>query len=296
MGAVLETFSFCKVNLLLNILGKRPDGFHEVETLMHPVALRDYLTFQTAGRSIRLTCSDPRLPVDSRNLVYRAAALFFKTTGTNAGVRIGLRKEIPIAAGLGGGSANAAATLLALNELFGNPASSASLKEMAAALGSDVPFFLQPLPALATGRGETIEPLNFFPALEEAWLLLAHPGFGIPTPWAYRQLERFPDARNGQQGRAAKLISLLQRADLAAAAGQLYNSLETPALEKYPLLKLFRQYFLENGAAGALMSGSGSAVFALCASWAEASRLLDGFKAKFGPAIWTALLKLGAFL
>ncbi len=121
------------------------------------------------------------------------------------GVRIHLQKNLPLAGGIGGGSANAAVTFSALNELFGKPLSPEQLQELAAALGSDVPFFLQTKPALATGRGEKIQPLEPFPAMRGKALLLIHPGFGISTPWAYQNLARFPEALNGKTGRAKRL-------------------------------------------------------------------------------------------
>src|SRR5689334_23027816 len=238
----LEKKSPCKVNLILNILGKRADGFHELETVMHPVNLFDEMDFARVTRGFHLTCSDPTLPTDAGNLVHRAATLFFQKTEIRDGVRIHLEKRIPLAAGLGGGSGNAATTLLGLNELFGKPLSVKVLHEIAATLGSDVPFFLQPKPALGTGRGETVQPLNFFPAMEGAAILLMHPGFGISTPWAYQNLARFPSALNGVPSRAQKLISLLQGTDLRAAAKEFYNSLEAPALEKFPLLALFQEF------------------------------------------------------
>jgi 4-diphosphocytidyl-2-C-methyl-D-erythritol kinase len=289
---MLEKTSFCKVNLLLNILGKRPDGFHELETIMHPVALYDRLRFDRAGRDIKLTCNDPLLPVHSKNLVFRAAALFLKKAAINEGVRIHLDKRIPISAGLGGGSGNAAATFLALNELFGHPLAPATLQEMAAALGSDVPFFLQNRPALATGRGDIIKPLEFFPALRSAHIVLIHPGFGISTSWAYQQLSRFPEAQNGRAGRAGRLAALLRAGDRAGAGREFYNSLEAPALNKYPLLELFQQFLRENGAWAALMSGSGSTTFALADAQGTAEHLLDGFKARFGVKCWTAAVKM----
>jgi 4-diphosphocytidyl-2-C-methyl-D-erythritol kinase len=288
---MLEKTSFCKVNLLLNILGKRPDGFHELETLMHPVGLHDTLSFERSGRDIKLTCSDPMLPVHSKNLVFRAAALFLKKAAINEGVRIHLEKRIPISAGLGGGSGNAAATFLALDELFGHPLSPASLHEMAAALGSDVPFFFQDRPAIATGRGEIIEPLEFFPALRSAHIFLIHPGFGISTAWAYQQLSRYPEAQNGRPGRAAKLANLLRAGDTAAAGREFYNSLEAPALHKYSLLELFQGFLRENGAWAVLMSGSGSTTFALMDSKESAEQSLEKFKAKFGDKCWTAVVR-----
>src|SRR5215471_15207045 len=232
----LEKKSPCKVNLILNILGKRADGFHELETVMHPVNLFDELSFARVTRGFHLTCSDPTLPTDASNLVHRAATLFFQKTEIRDGVRIHLEKHIPLAAGLGGGSGNAATTLSGLNELFGEPLSSSQLHDIAASLGSDVPFFLQSRPALATGRGEHVQSLDPFPALQGSAFLLIHPGFGIETAWAYRNLARFPSALQGKPGRAARLVSLLRDTDVRAAGREFYNSLEAPALEKFPLL------------------------------------------------------------
>jgi 4-diphosphocytidyl-2-C-methyl-D-erythritol kinase len=286
----LETNSPCKVNLLLNILGRRPDGFHELETLFHPVNLCDHLELSRGGHRVSLKCSDPHLPTDAGNLVHRAAAAFLQAAQITDGVRMYLEKKIPMAAGLGGGSGNAATTLLGLNELFDRPLAPEKLHELAAALGSDVPFFLQTRPALATGRGEHLQPLDPFPALQGAAFLLIHPGFGISTPWAYQNLARFPAALNGRSGRAQKLASLLQAGSLRDAMGGFYNSLEAPALDKYPVLALFQEYLRANGATVALMSGSGSTTFAIVEKPAAAEALAEAFKAKFGAVNWTAVV------
>lgn len=286
----LEKDSPCKVNLLLNILGKRPDGFHELETVFHPVNLCDRIRFQRLGHGVQLTCNDPRLPTDATNLLHRAATAFLMSALIPEGVRLHLEKRIPMAAGLGGGSGNAATTLLGLNELFGNPLPLTRLHDLAATLGSDVNFFLQAKPALATGRGEKVESLENFPALRGAHFLLIHPGFGISTPWAYQNLARFPAALNGTPGRARKLISLLQSADLIAAGHEFYNSLEAPALEKYPVLALYQEFFREHGAAATLMSGSGSTTFALFPDRAAAEAAREKFKPRFGDTCWTAIV------
>ena len=287
----LEKISPCKVNLLLNILGKRPDGFHELETLIHPVNLWDRLSFARKGQTIELTCSDAILPTDATNLVHRAASAFVEAAGIREGLRIHLEKRIPVAAGLGGGSANAAITLLGLNELYGSPLKAEQLHRLAATLGSDVPFFLQTKPALATGRGENIQPLDFFPALRGAAFLLVHPGFGIPTAWTYQQLTRFPVALAGRPGRVQKLVHLLQTASLASAAGEFYNSLEGPVLEKYPLLAIYQDFLRRQGANAVLMSGSGSSTFAILESDGKARQLEEKFQAKFGPC-WTAVVPM----
>jgi len=286
----LEKNSPCKVNLLLNILGRRPDGFHELETVMYPIDFCDRLGFERGGSGIGLTCSDAGLPVDSRNLVHRAATAFQQAARVSEGLRIHLEKRIPQAAGLGGRSGNAATTLLGLNELFGQPLAREELHTLAATLGSDIPFFLQTKPALATGRGENIVSFDGFAAMRGAVFLLIHPGFGISTAWAYQNLARFPAALNGRPGRAEKLVSLLQTGTLAAASAEFYNSLEAPALEKYPVLELFQKFLRAQGATVALMSGSGSTTVGLLNSQSAAESLAEKFKRKFGANCWTAIV------
>jgi len=287
----LEKKSPCKVNLILNILGKRADGFHELETVMQPVNLCDEMVFERAGASLQLTCSHPELPVDSKNLVHRAATAFLAAANISDGVKIHLQKNLPLAGGIGGGSANAAVTFSALNELFGSPLTAEKLHELAAALGSDVPFFLYDKPALATGRGEKVQTLESFPALHGKAFFLVHPGFGISTPWSYQNLARFPEALNGQAGRAQKLVSLLQAGDLKAASAEIYNSLEAPAFDKFPVLSLYKEFLRENGALAALMSGSGSTTFAIAENLAAAEALAEKFKSQFGANGWTAVVE-----
>jgi 4-diphosphocytidyl-2-C-methyl-D-erythritol kinase len=201
-------------------------------------------------------------------------------------------KKIPLAAGLGGGSGNAATTLLGLNELFGQPLSTEQLHPLAVQLGSDVPFFLQSRPALATGRGERVIPLEPFPALRAVCMLLIHPGFGISTAWAYQQLGKYPEALNGRPGRAQELMARLQASNLQPAAELFYNALEAPAYAKYPILALFQEFLREQGAVAALMSGSGSATFALVENQMIAERLRDQFKARFGKRNWMEIVSL----
>jgi 4-diphosphocytidyl-2-C-methyl-D-erythritol kinase len=288
----LQKKSPCKVNLLLNILGKRADGFHELETVMQPVNICDEMIFERAGVSLQLTCSNPNLPADSKNLVHRAATTFLAAAKISDGVKIHLQKNLPLAGGIGGGSANAAVTFTALNELFSTPLPLEKLHELAAALGSDIPFFLYNRPALATGRGEKVGLLENFPALRGKAFFLAHPGFGIATPWAYQNLARFPKALNGEKGRAEKLISLLRTDDLQTAAAEFYNSLEAPAFDKFPLLSLYKEFLREDGAFVSLMSGSGSMTFAITQNLAAAENLSEKFKSKFGDRSWTAAVAI----
>jgi 4-diphosphocytidyl-2-C-methyl-D-erythritol kinase len=182
--------------------------------------------------------------------------------------------------------------LLGLNELFDQPLSPGQLNTIAASLGSDVPFFLQSKPALAVGRGEQVQSLDSFACLRGTAILLVHPGFGISTPWAYRELARFPTALNGERGRAQRLVKTLETNGLKAAAEDIYNSLEAPALEKFPVLALYQEFLREHGALVSLMSGSGSTTFAIFADPASAEAALEPFRAKFGSAGWTSVVPL----
>lgn len=288
----VELKSPCKVNLILNILGKRADGFHELETVMHPVGVYDLLSFERKSTGIELTCDRPELPTDSRNLVHRAATAFFAETGISEGVRIHLAKTIPMEAGLGGGSGNAATALLGLNEIFGSPLDQMRLQKLGAMLGSDVPFFLQSRPALALGRGEKVQSLEPFESLRGYYFFLVHPGFGVSTPWAYKNLARFPKALNGEAGRAERLASAL-KVSVGEARADFYNSLEAPVLEKFPLLGMFQDFLLENGAEVSLMSGSGSTTFALVKGKQGAEGVAEGFRRKFGEKMWVAAVEVG---
>jgi len=185
---VIELRAPAKINLSFRILRRREDGFHEIETLMAPVSLCDRLTIQRADE-LTLTCDDPSLSVSDDNLVLRAARLFLQATSIDSGLRIHLAKRIPHGAGLGGGSSDAAAMLLGLNQLMNTGLPREALAKLAAEIGSDVPFFLFASAARCSGRGELVMPA---PLTRRMRLLLLKPTFGVPTPWAYG---RWKDAR-----------------------------------------------------------------------------------------------------
>ncbi|SVA68770.1 uncharacterized protein METZ01_LOCUS121624, partial [marine metagenome] len=278
----LSRKSHCKINLLLNVIGQRGDDFHELEMLMLPVPIFDQLDFELADSGIELTCNQPGIPTDSDNLAWLTAESFAAKARVAGGVRIHLEKIIPAEGGLGGGSGNAAATLLALNELHGQPLGQATLHELAAKLGSDVPFFLQNQAAVAKGRGEIIEPVAPLAALDGKVLLLVRPGFGIPTPWAYQCLAKFPEAQNRPLGQAYELAKRLANGSLAEAGDTFYNSLEAPVFDKFPLLNLIKKHALAKGAEAALMCGSGSTIFAICPDAATAQSIGKTTEAEFG--------------
>jgi 4-diphosphocytidyl-2-C-methyl-D-erythritol kinase len=288
----VERQSPCKINLLLNVVRKREDGFHELETLMHPVALFDDLEFMATAAGIQIDCNHPDLHSDESNLIFRAARSFLELAEIDSGVYIRHEKRIPLAGGLAGGSANAAHTLRGLNELFDHPLADGQLHEIAASHGSDINFFLQDSPALATGRGEAIESCAPLPALAGKGLLLINPGFGIPTPWTFRRLAGHPDAITGDADRGQGLIRHLRQPDLRSAPNLLFNSLEAPVFPKYPLLRLYRDFLTDKGAIVAMMSGSGSTTYAITDSPVSATELSERFVAHFGPGCWIHALPL----
>jgi 4-diphosphocytidyl-2-C-methyl-D-erythritol kinase len=174
-----------KVNLYLRVVGRRPDGYHELVTVMQPLTLADVLIVTLTGTAIVLECDDPALPTGAENLAWRAARKFLEATGQNLGVRLSLRKRIPVAAGLGGGSSDAAGTLLALNDLTGNPLEPARLHQVASQLGADVPFFLTRGPMVGRGIGAELSAVS----LPSYWYLLLNPGVPLSTRWVYENLD-----------------------------------------------------------------------------------------------------------
>jgi 4-diphosphocytidyl-2-C-methyl-D-erythritol kinase len=262
--AATRLASPAKVNLGLRILGKRPDGYHAIETIFQMLDLCDWLTFQPhdAG-TIRLTCHPPTLPTDQENLVVRAARLLQRVGYVSQGADIALEKHIPIAAGLGGGSSDAATTLLALNHLWNLHFPPAALHRLAARLGSDVPFFLDGATALATGRGEVLSPLPPLPPLAG---LLVNPGFGISAGWAYGQ---FSGRSRATERSMAALVRALRAQDLTLLATVICNDLEPGVAAVYPVVRQMQAVLRTVGAIATFMSGSGPTVCGLFAHHAD---------------------------
>lgn len=243
--------AYAKVNLTLAVGEKRPDGYHNVTTVMQRVTLHDTLTAEQTPAGVTLTCSDPSLPSGEENLAYRAASLFFRETGITGGAALTLEKRIPSQAGLGGGSSDAASVLLALRRLYIPALPDAALETMAAALGSDVPFFIGGGTQLATGRGEVLSPL---PPLTDGWFVIVKPPEDFSTPAMYRRLDELPPTRTPS-------LPPLQ-AGLPALAAGLFNSFEA-AVPAGSAVWDIKARLMAHGALAALLSGSGSAVFGL---------------------------------
>lgn len=243
--------AYAKVNLTLAVGEKRPDGYHEVVSVMQRVSLHDTLTAEQTREGITLTCSDPALPSGEENLAHRAASLFFRETGIAGGAALTLEKRIPSQAGLGGGSSDAASALLALRKLYAPALSDTELETMAAALGSDVPFFIRGGTQLATGRGEVLSPL---PPLTDGWFVIVKPTESFSTPAMYRRLDELPPA-------CTPPLPPLQGGLPALAAG-LFNRFEA-AIPAGSAVWDIKARLAAYGALASLLSGSGSAVFGL---------------------------------
>jgi len=237
-----------KINLVLKVTGRRPDGYHEIFSIMVPVDLCDTIHIMGSRKGISLQCRGKSVPADRRNLAWKACEAFFSEAGIEPAVHIVLEKVIPVAAGLGGGSSDAAAVLRALNRRHGNPLGQERLHEIARALGADVPFFLYGVPSVAKGIGDILEPMENWP---QFWYVIITPPFGISTAWVYAQvkLELTQPTDNyivNVHGIGPKAIIRL-----------LENDLERVVLSRYPQLVGLKQLMLALGADGAVMSGSG---------------------------------------
>ncbi len=269
-----------KVNLFLDVVGKRSDGYHELVTLFERIDLADELVLERIpGGRIEVECDHPDLPRDGSNLVARAAEAYRKASGWEDGVRIRLKKRIPVAAGLGGGSSDAASTLQGMRELTGRSLPETKWRELARGLGSDVPFFLGPGPfALGRGRGDELEPVT---AAARLWHLLVFPGFPVPTKSVYQAFRLPRERRSGQAFTAwagltpsrpdvTLLIRALRDRRVPQIVDRLFNALEPTVERLYPALRRVKAVLKKRTGLAPRVSGSGSTVMAVCASRAEA--------------------------
>ncbi len=243
---------------------------------MVPVTLSDEITVEIAlGRTVRVFCDNPDVPLGEQNLAARAAQEFSRQTGREFAARIDIEKRIPMGAGLGGGSSDAASVLIALDSIFETCLGVTELQRMAAHLGSDVPFFIRSNPAWCRGRGEITEPCEL---PEKLPLLLIKPPFGVETPWAYKNWAASGELPGGFE----------QEQDLGWV--KVFNSLERPVFEKFLVLPVMKRWLLEQPEVRvAAMSGSGSTMFAVLSDGASGAGLATRMKEHFGPSLWTAL-------
>lgn len=281
-----------KVNLYLKVIDKRPDGYHNIATLMRKISLADDMQFRTGGSRIKLSCPGSGLPEDSRNLAFRAAVAILAAAGVSTGVEIIIRKKIPAGAGLGGGSSNAATTLMALNEMLELGFSKEELIGIGKKLGADVPFFIYGSAAWAFGIGELLEPAAGLPPMH---LVLVNPGFEVSTRDVYEGLGLTANSSEKSanfaltKGSGAFNIPVLNRSGgMEEFAGMLHNDLESVTLKLHPQLAEIKDSLLQCGALGSLMSGSGPTVFGLFRDAEEALRAAAELERDSGWSVFTA--------
>ncbi len=253
----LTAKAFAKINLSLDVLGTLPNGYHEVKMVMQTVSLYDIVELTKMDSGISLSCSLKFLPTGSDNLAYRAAEAFFAETGIEGGVKILLKKHIPVGAGLAGGSSNAAAVLTGLNRLYEANLSTRRLCEIGTALGADVPYCIIGGTRLAEGIGEKLSPL---PPLPDCHIVLVKPSFSISTKWVYDNIDACPDIVHPPTD---KLIEALRQGDLYAMCENMGNVLEDVSIAHYPVLSNVKDDLNALGAIASQMSGSGPTVFGI---------------------------------
>lgn len=241
-----------KINLCLSVLGRRPDGYHDVEMLMQMAGLFDEVTVSLGGSGISVTCDNHAVPSGEGNIAWKAASEMLRIFGKEAGLSVEIKKNIPVAAGLGGGSGNAAAVLAAANRLMGMGLDRYRLSEIGTRIGMDVPFFFFGPTALARGRGELLTEL---PPLPQFGVLLVNPGFETSTAGVYRKLNLMLTKKAG--------CNKIQRLNIRNIAMGLHNDLETVTAVDHPVVNRIKEALLDRGALGALMSGSGPTVFGI---------------------------------
>ncbi|MDH5739200.1 MAG: 4-(cytidine 5'-diphospho)-2-C-methyl-D-erythritol kinase [Nitrospira sp.] len=265
-----------KINLVLRILDRRPDGYHNLWSLMQTVRLEDELSLSISHTHsvITLGCDDPSLKTDSSNLVYRAAAAVLEQSKQTVGLDITLTKRIPMGAGLGGGSSDAAATIIGLNRLLKLGWSPEEMAQVGQTLGSDVPFFFFAPSATVAGRGDKVMSVRI---TGSRWVVLVNPSFPVETKWAYRQLS---ESRTGvvPVSRSHAALEALPELSWKQVLKTAENDFEAPVFNAYPLLRDIKQEFTARGAEVALLSGSGATVFGVFYNEAKARRAHASFQ------------------
>lgn len=277
-SALLSVAAPAKLNLFLAVTGRRPDGYHDLFSLFCPLSLADQIDLRFDAPGIDLRCDHPQVPNGPANLAWKAAERFFEAVDRRPGVQLILHKRIPVAAGLGGGSSNAAAVLAALNGAFNRPLSEDRLHRIAAGIGADVPFFLVGGPALAMGVGDHLQPVTGLP---HRWVILLTFPFAVPTGEVYKNL-------NLALTNCSKVTKSFTLTDGRMTEGfpRLCNDLETVTAACHPEIERAKAYLLDEGAESALMSGSGPTVFGLFQNEAQAQRAREALS---GVEDWAVL-------
>ena len=257
-----EFKSPAKINFFLRVTGKRPDGYHTLISLMSPISLHDTISIIFNEKGINTICKHPDVPDGHENIAYQAAELFFKSTGIDGGVKILIKKKIPVGGGLGGGSSNAATVLTALNKFYKSPLSKKKLSQIATSLGADVPFFIDQVTALATGIGECLYPVNI---KIKKTLALIYPGFPVSTAWAFKNLNLNLTTDEINDNNFYLIFKYKKNYEFFDFdwLSDIHNDLETVTFKRYPELLVIKNKLISMGAEKSFMSGSGSSIIGI---------------------------------
>src|SRR2546426_2399700 len=266
----LHLNAYAKVNLTLNVGGARSDGYHEIESVMHTIALHDSITLREAGTGVEVLVTNSEVPNDQRNLVVRAAQLLREAFGVERHVQIELTKRIPVASGLGGGSSDAAVTLLGLAQMWKLRVDNRQLMELGGKIGSDVPFFLIGGAALALGRGERVRML---PPLPTTWVVIARPTIEITSEWAYKALDH---GSVRKRPNTPGVVRALESEDARGVGHLLCNVFEEIVIAHHPIVGTIRERMAGHRPLGVALSGTGPAVFAMASNEAAATEMPGG--------------------
>lgn len=276
----MTEYAYAKINLSLDVVCRRDDGYHDVNMIMQSLELNDTVEAELTDGGIEVTCDSVSVPGGKGNIAYRAARLMIDKCGRDCGVRIHIKKRIPVCAGLAGGSADGAAVIRLMNALLGANFDSATLESVAAAVGSDVPFCINGGTALAFGTGTQIKSL---PSFGSHIVLLVKPPIDVPTPWVYKNLKLGEVVHPDIDG----FISALERNDADSALATSGNVLESVTISKYPIIENIKSEMINNGAKFAMMSGSGPTVFGIFENKGDAENAARFFKKSYDEVIVT---------
>lgn len=267
--------AYAKINVLLDVVGKKENGYHLLEMIMQSIDLYDLIDVNKIEKGINIKCNKSYIPVNNKNIAYKAAELFMNTYGINEGVSINIYKNIPTSAGLGGGSSDGAAVLKAMREIFNVNISDKELEELGVKIGADVPFCINGGTAFCEGIGEIITPIKKF---ENKILVVVKPKFGVSTKWVYSE---YDNLRNVKKPETEKILKAVKDGDVKAVSLNMANVLEEVTTSKYEIISRIKKDMIRFGAVGSMMSGSGPSVFAFFEDSLSAQRCFEKMKENY---------------
>lgn len=277
----IEIKSYAKINLILNVLSKREDGYHNIESIMQSISLADKVTISERMNGIKIDCDHHQVPTDLNSLAYRTAGKILDKCKLKKGIDIKINKNIPLGSGLAGGSTNSATILMGINKVYHLGLTNDKLREIGGELGMDIPFFIQNGTALAYHKGEKVT--HFASVQPPLWLVVLNPGFEVSTQWAYQNLKF--EKGSVQADRIDKMILALKTGKPEEIAANLYNSFEKMMIRKFPEIGKIKETLIKEGALGVLMSGSGPTIFGIAKNKDAALKIYSNIKSRYN-LIW----------